>query len=201
MKIKVCGMREEQNIKGLLTLPIDFIGFIFYEKSTRYVSDPININQLHINKVGVFVDANEDYIREKVIKFQLDYIQLHGSESLSFCKKLSDLSIIKAISIESEKDFEKAYLYEGLADFLLFDTKTPSFGGSGVKFDWDILSKYSGETPFFLSGGISETDALTIKNLKHPKLYGIDLNSKFEIEPGLKDLNRLSNFTEQIKQH
>ena len=195
MIIKVCGMKYPDNISDLSMLPIDFIGMIFYEKSPRYVSDlqPEEINTRGKELVGVFVNASETEIMQMTNKYNLDLIQLHGSESPEFCKKLNEtMPVIKAFSIADASDFEQTKEYEGLWGYFLFDTKTPQYGGSGQKFDWQILKEYKGSMPFLLSGGISIDDVEAIKQIKHPRFEGIDLNSRFEIEPGLKDINKLS---------
>ncbi|GHU62063.1 N-(5'-phosphoribosyl)anthranilate isomerase [Bacteroidia bacterium] len=200
MKIKVCGMKISENIKELTTLPIDLMGLIFYEKSPRYAGnlDAKTLETLPpaIQKTGVFVNATQAYILEKVAQFDLQAVQLHGNESPDFCRELQSLNIkvIKAFQIRETEDFEQCDSYKNACDYFLFDTKSSQYGGSGKKFDWNILSSYKGDNGFFLSGGIGEDDAETIRQLRHPRLYAIDLNSRFEIEPGLKDLDKLKNF-------
>ncbi|NDV93710.1 phosphoribosylanthranilate isomerase [Dysgonomonas sp. 521] len=205
MKIKVCGMKYPDNIKELNKLPVDFAGMIFYEKSPRYAAklNPEDIRDLFRGgrkRVGVFVNADMDYIIQMADKFSLDLIQLHGDESPDFCKELNKrMPVIKAFSISESSDFEKTKAYDGLCGYFLFDTKTPQYGGSGRKFDWNILDEYKGNTPFILSGGISVDDAETIKNIKHPQFFGIDLNSRFETEPGRKDIILLQQFIKRLK--
>jgi phosphoribosylanthranilate isomerase len=217
LQIKVCGMRDNDNIKAISELPIDYIGFIFYEKSPRYVdTTSTNIEtlsklmkQLKQPKVGVFVNADIDFIYLKVIDYQLDILQLHGKESVEFIKKLKNQSPIpnphpqiwKAFLMDENFDFKTTEPYQGLVDMFLFDTKSLQHGGAGVKFDWNILKKYKGKTPFMLAGGINEKDADIIRNLKSeiPNLAGVDLNSRFEIEPGLKDIDKLKKFISDIK--
>ncbi|MDR0823615.1 MAG: phosphoribosylanthranilate isomerase [Prevotella sp.] len=203
MKIKVCGMKYPDNIKDLFNLPIDFMGMIFYDKSPRFAGkqDLSDLSELRrkIGRVGVFVNADLDYIIEKTNRYGLDIIQLHGNESPEFCKRLNEtMPIIKAFSIGEASDFEQTEKYEGLWGYFLFDTKTPRYGGSGQKFDWNILNAYEGDIPFFLSGGISIDDADKIKEIQHPKFHGIDLNSKFETEPGLKDIELLKQFIKRL---
>lgn len=205
MKIKVCGMKYPENIEELNKLSIDYMGMIFYPKSPRYIDNQewqaeANIHSSNIKRVGVFVNSTEAYIVEMIDRYKLDLIQLHGNESPDFCAELNEfIPIIKAFSISESSDFEQTKAYEGLRGYFLFDTKTPQYGGSGKKFDWAILDAYDGDTPFFLSGGISAEDVEPIKAIKHPWLYGVDLNSKFETEPGLKDIQLLDQFIKQLR--
>ena len=215
MKIKVCGMKYPQNISEIAALQPDYMGFIFYEKSPRYVlSDPnfqlSTLNFQLTKKVGVFVNAGIDYIMETITKYNFDFVQLHGTETVEFCKELSKtVPVIKAFNISKVSDFEQTKLYGNVCNYFLFDTKTdlspnPSpqergvYGGSGQKFDWDILNAYKGDTLFFLSGGISPDDTDRIKEIQHPKLHGVDLNSRFETEPGLKNIGLIELFIKQI---
>ena len=207
MKIKVCGMKNPQNINDLTALNPDFIGFIFYEKSPRFCANKLkNLDFIpkNIKKVGVFVNETAEKISETVQQYDLDVIQLHGAETPEFCKslkqKLQDVKITKAINIENVLDVEKTKMYDSdCCDYFLFDTKTHLHGGSGIKFDWWTLNWYDGDIPFFLSGGISIDDAAKIKEIYHDLLHGIDINSKFEIEPGLKDIEKVKNFITQLK--
>jgi phosphoribosylanthranilate isomerase len=204
MKVKVCGMKYPGNIRDLSKLPISFIGMIFYDKSPRFadglIFDDINTLPPYIERVGVFVNANIDYIMEKVNKYNLDLVQLHGTESAGFCKELDKtIPVVKAFNVSDISDFEQTKTHEDACSYFLFDTKTPQHGGSGLKFDWQILDAYTGERNFFLSGGISTDDTESIKKIQHPKFYGIDLNSKFETEPGLKDITRLQQFIKTLE--
>ena len=199
MIVKVCGMRDAENIRQLEALGIDWMGMIFWPKSKRYVSTPPAYLPQHVRKVGVFVDASLDAIRQHVEDYQLDIIQLHGQESPETLKALKPLKLIKAFNIATPEDLQKTVAYEGLADYFLFDTKGKSVGGNGEKFDWSVLDSYQGETPFLLSGGIGSEDAQDIKSFHHPKCIGIDLNSRFETEPGLKDITKLKQFLEAIR--
>ena len=199
MIVKVCGMRNAENIRQLEALGIDWMGMIFWPKSKRYVSTPPVYLPQHVRKVGVFVDASLDAIRQHVEDYQLDIIQLHGQESPETLKALKPLKLIKAFNIATPEDLQKTVAYEGLADYFLFDTKGKSVGGNGEKFDWSVLDSYQGETPFLLSGGIGSEDAQDIKSFHHPKCIGIDLNSRFETEPGLKDITKLKQFLEAIR--
>ena len=187
-------MKYPDNILELSRLAIDYMGFIFYEKSPRWVGNlsPEILKTLpqNIQKVGVFVNPSETEILEKTEKYDLQVVQLHGSESPQCCRFIKNhgIKIIKAFSINNETDLETINSYTEVCDYFLFDTKTPQYGGSGQKFDWKILEKYTGKIPFFLSGGIGLEDIPTIKQIQHKQLYGIDLNSRLEVRPGLKDI-------------
>ena len=200
MKTKVCGMKNSQNIKEIINCQPDFIGFIFYEKSPRYAGelDKEVLKNIpgNIKKIGVFVDENVEKILNIAARYQLDGIQLHGDETPGICKqiKANKLLCIKAFSIEQTSDFGKTAEYETVADYFLFDTKTPVYGGSGKKFDWSLLNGYKGKTPFFLSGGISIDDCEWIGKLSHNQLFGIDINSRFEIEAGIKSVDLVGRF-------
>lgn len=199
MIVKVCGMRDAANIRQLEALGIDWMGMIFWPKSKRYVSMPPVYLPQHVRKVGVFVDASLDAIRQHVEDYHLDIVQLHGQESPETLKTLKPLTLIKAFNIATPEDLQKTEPYEGLADYFLFDTKGKSVGGNGEKFDWSVLDNYQGETPFLLSGGIGPEDMQDVKTFHHPKCIGIDLNSRFETEPGLKDITKLKQFLEAIR--
>ena len=199
MIVKVCGMRDAANIRQLEALGIDWMGMIFWPKSKRYVSMPPVYLPQHVRKVGVFVDASLDAIRQHVEDYHLDIVQLHGQESPETLKALKPLTLIKAFNIATPEDLPKTEPYEGLADYFLFDTKGKSVGGNGEKFDWSVLDNYQGKTPFLLSGGIGSEDAEVVKTFHHPKCIGIDLNSRFETEPGLKDITKLKQFLEAIR--
>lgn len=193
-------MKYQENINALGRLPIDLMGMIFYEKSPRYVDHSIERSNRNLKLVGVFVDAGTDFITEKTQEYGLDFIQLHGNESPGYCKAISQLKpVIKAFSISDKSDFEKTMQYENICEYFLFDTKTPQYGGSGQKFDWQILNEYKGNTRFLLSGGISADDAEAIKNIRHPLLTGVDLNSRFEIKPGEKDIELLEKFIKELR--
>jgi phosphoribosylanthranilate isomerase len=203
--VKICGMRDAGNIRDVLTLNPDFMGFIFYSKSSRYVDTPDEINLVDfpekLIKTGVFVNEPFETIMQIVQLYHLQAVQLHGSESPLLCKMLADkgLKVLKVFSIEKAEDFQNTSVYEGLAEYFLFDTKTPVYGGSGTKFDWQLLNNYRGKTPFFISGGISEEDASAIKSLQHPLLYGVDLNSRFEDAPAIKNITTLKKFIQNIQ--
>ena len=204
MIIKVCGMREPENIRAVERTGIDWMGFIFWPRSGRYVSAPPSYLPQKAKRVGVFVDADADTVKRHVADCALDIVQLHGHESPEYLRSLrsvfsgSALLFIKAFSIADDKDLRRTAAYEGIADYFLFDTKTPLPGGSGMKFDWSVLSAYTGRTPFLLSGGIGPDDAPRVRSFKHEKLAGIDLNSRFETAPAMKDANRIARFLSQL---
>ncbi|MFY0598421.1 MAG: phosphoribosylanthranilate isomerase [Cyclobacteriaceae bacterium] len=200
-KLKVCGMRDHKNIGDLISLRPDFIGFIFYEKSPRFIGDN-NIPEIpdSIQKVGVFVNESKEFILAEAQKYSLKFIQLHGDESVELVQelKLAGLSIIKVFSVMDEMPVERIRVFENFVDYFLFDTKTSAYGGSGNKFNWSILKQYDSKVPFFLSGGITTTDIPVIKSLELNQLYAIDVNSKFEVSPGLKDIQKLEILKEEL---
>jgi len=203
IRIKVCGMRDESNIRQLCELPIHFIGFIFYPRSPRYAGEmPVDAARQvpeHIKKVGVFVGASVDEIRRITDRYRFDMVQLHGSESPEFCHilKQEGLVVVKSFAAVDQQLVECA-MYQHACDYLLFDTPTIQHGGSGKKFDWSLLQNRQLPLPFFLSGGIGPDDAAQIKQFYHPQLFAVDVNSRFEIQPGLKDIDLLKRFIEQL---
>ena len=202
LKIKVCGMKFTQNREEVEKLPVDFLGFIFYTKSKRFVgenTEPGLFNSAK-TKVAVFVDENAFEILGLTKNLGFEFVQLHGKENPKTCQLLKDqgLKVIKAFNLSEKFQFEKLREYETTVDYFLFDTKTELPGGSGKKFNWEILEKYQGTVPFFLSGGIGPGDAEKLKELEHPQLFGIDLNSGFEDEPGVKNVGKLKEFITRI---
>ena len=276
MKIKICGMRDPENIRAVASLPIDLMGFIFYEKSKRYVrSTSVPLVPAHVQRVGVFVNADIDFVLEKIKTHQLDYLQLHGDETPGYCRDIqteitstlkgeknsltlpiaisineeppaffqhsSAIEVIKAFRVNEDFDFSETKKYEQYCAYFLFDTKKNinavhppappeassgqaakgrdfsqsekqganeypplegaqgvEYGGTGKKFNWQILQQYTGNTPFLLSGGIGAEDAEAVRNFSHPQFVGIDLNSKFELEPALKDVSKLEDFLNEL---
>jgi len=202
MKLKVCGMKFENNISEISNLNPDFMGFIFWTKSKRFFNEEnINISG-EIKKVGVFVNQRFELILEKINKYKLDFIQLHGDETPQFCKRFeSYCKVIKVFNIGKDFDFEKLSSFEEVCDYFLFDTKGDSYGGSGIKFNWEILKNYNSKKPFFLSGGIEINDLREIEKIVNYKipLKGIDINSKFEIKPGLKDFMKVEKLINKMK--
>lgn len=203
LKIKVCGIKFTQNRKDIEGLGVDFLGYIFYANSKRYVGETQEVCLFAANKpkVGVFVNENVFEILGLAKNLGLEYIQLHGKENPKTCEilKKQGLKIIKAFSVNEEFGFSSTKPYEKVADYFLFDTKTKLPGGSGEKFNWGILENYNGHIPFFLSGGIGLEDAKRIKEIKHPKLTGVDLNSGFEDKPGIKNIEKLKQFITDLK--
>jgi phosphoribosylanthranilate isomerase len=200
--IKVCGMREADNIRQVESLGIDLMGFIFFSKSPRYVASMPDYLPVSARRVGVFVNAGIDDIAERAEEFHLDYIQLHGKEPKELCQALRSrgLRVIKALSIAEPADLKAAESYADCCDYLLFDTKCKEYGGSGRRFDWSVLEGYTLNTPFLLSGGIGPDSLEELSSFTHPQLAGYDLNSRFETEPGVKDVERLRKFIKEIKQ-
>lgn len=196
--VKVCGMREAENIREVEALGIDLMGFIFWPKSSRYVSERPAYLPTNCKRVGVFVDEDIETVKRIADDYALDYIQLHGHESPEYCAQLRGFKLIKAFNIATTEDFKQTEPYTGIVDYFLFDTKGKSVGGNGEKFDWSVLSAYDDNTPFLLSGGIGPDDAEVLTSHSSPltskKCVGIDLNSRFEIAPGLKDINKLKEF-------
>ena len=197
--VKVCGMREAENIREVEALGIDLMGFIFWPKSSRYVSERPAYMPQTAKRVGVFVNEDIKQVKRIAEEYSLDVIQLHGSESPDYIRQLGSvcgdtIATVKAFNIATAADLDATKSYEGIVDYFLFDTKTPIPGGSGVQFDWSLLADYVGQTPFLLSGGIGPDDAERVKTFQHPKCIGIDLNSRFEISPGLKDVEKLKKF-------
>lgn len=197
-------MREPGNVREVSKIGVDWMGFIFYPKSPRYVGNSdVGEKTEEIKRVGVFVDAAVDETFEKIRQYSLDIIQLHGSETAAYIEGLrnalgsgglENIKIMKALSIASADDVTRYKEYEGHADYFLFDTKTPLRGGSGRQFDWSVLDNYDGITPFLLSGGIGPDDAERVRAFRHPRCVGIDLNSKFETAPAIKDVGKLRAF-------
>lgn len=206
MKLKICGIKFLYNMQKVAKLKPDYLGFIFYKKSRRYMEDtlaPEDLSSLpkKIKKVGVFVDADTDYILQMAKAYQLHVLQLHGHESPEQCKQLKEkgYQIIKVFSIGQE-DFDFAQLdpYKAHVHYFLFDTKGKQPGGNGETFDWSKLRQYDNEIPFFLSGGVSLDHIEQLKTLDYFNLHAVDVNSQFEIEPGLKDIDKLQLLRQKL---
>ena len=222
MIVKVCGMRDSDNIRQVAALGVDWMGMIFWDKSPRNVTmipshagiipdkaakDVAKTETLHIKRVGVFVDEMAQNIITRVSNFNLDIVQLHGHETPTLIRNLRrtidpdikpGIKIMKAISVSNREDIANYKVYADCVDYFLFDTKCPTVGGSGQQFDWSVLDAYDGEVPFLLSGGIGPDDAERIRAFHHPMCIGIDLNSRFETAPAMKDVALISQFLSQI---
>jgi len=216
--IKVCGMTDGENIRAVEALDIDLMGFIFWAGSKRFVDQKPTYLPTRTKRVGVFVDAEIPQVLSTATDFALDYIQLHGSESPAYIGRLRETlsaqedqslspQIIKALNIAEPSDLEKAMTYEGVVDLLLFDTKGKAVGGNGISFDWEILKSYSGTTPYLLSGGIGPEDVPRLRTFfasedqeGWKKCIGIDLNSRFERSPAMKDPQSIQQFITQLLQ-
>jgi phosphoribosylanthranilate isomerase len=216
MKIKVCGMKEPQNIADVVALGVDYIGFIFYEQSPRCICPtptPLPKGEGEkVQKVGVFVNHSIGFILDKISAFGLDLVQLHGHETVDFCKELKQalltvetqigtfgngykmVKIIKVFSVGDYFDFTQLIDYKPFIDYFLFDTKGKNLGGNGITFDWSILKNYDNEVPFFLSGGIDIQHVEEIKALKNLNIHALDINSKFEISAGFKNVEKIEQF-------
>lgn len=201
MIVKVCGMRDACNIRDVEATGADWMGFICYERSPRYVSDIPSYLPQQAKRVGVFVNAPLESIPRKVIQMKLDYVQLHGHESPEYCAVLQQqgIRIIKAFSLRTVADLQQTDAYQVYCDYFLFDTPCPEYGGSGKQFDWSLLAHYRGKTPFLLSGGLCPDSLDALSGFHHPQWAGIDLNSGFETAPALKDASLLRSFISQFK--
>jgi phosphoribosylanthranilate isomerase len=204
MLVKICGINDLEFLQSSASLHFNFAGFIFYPESARYLGDEIMPGDLDmlpvsVNRVGVFVNEPLDLVVDVASQFALDFVQLHGDESPEYAKQLSDeFSVIKAFRVNEKFNFSTTKPFEDFCDYFLFDSLGEQFGGTGLKFNWNLLEKYKGEIPFFLSGGIEQDDVARVKEFSHPKFVGIDINSKFETTPGKKDLDKISHFLKQL---
>ena len=205
MIVKVCGMREPENIRAVEQAGADWMGFILWPHSSRWLGQvPSYLPECP--RVGVFVNPTDEEVQHWHGALRLDYIQLHGDETPDRCRQIHDMAgvpIIKAIAVLQPSDLKQAegfHLSDGVA-YLLFDTKCPARGGSGSQFDWSIVQLYHGELPFLLSGGIGPEDARRVCAVSHPLMAGVDLNSRFETAPGLKDWEALESFIQQIRRY
>lgn len=206
VKIKICGLKHKTNLFDVVEAGVDYVGMIFYEKSPRFVLDSLYPEDVwflpdEVEKIGVFVNATFDEIKKYAKLYQLNLIQLHGNELPELCKQLQDLGygVIKAFGVDSEFDFSILNEYKEVVDFFLFDTKTLAHGGSGVTFDWNILSNYTLDIPVFVGGGVGLENLNELLNFNFPFLYSVDMNSKLEKEPGLKDISKVQKAVELVK--
>lgn len=205
MNLKVCGLRENENVKAIAALKPQWMGFIFHSASPRYFLNAKNQTDLlsipsSIKKVGVFVNASADEINRVQELYNLDYVQLHGDESVDFCKQLhiNGIKIIKAFRINEEFDFTIAGSYSPFVEHFLFDASGKEYGGNGIVFNWDLLKNKRFSKPFLLSGGIGMEQVVALKSFPHPDVIGVDINSRFEISPGFKDVAGIQLFQQQI---
>ncbi len=198
-------MKYTENIEELMQLQPDYVGFIFYERSPRFITTQwavfSSIFKQGTSKVGVFVDEEVEIILQKVTDLGLEMVQLHGHETPYICRELREagLKVMKAFRVGDDFEFDQLKEYATVCDYFLFDASGPHPGGNGVRFNWELLQKYKLDVPFFLSGGISEEHIDEIRNYRHPQLYGIDLNSKFETSPGMKDVERVKDFIKKLR--
>lgn len=208
MNIKVCGITEMKQLQQLDGLEIDFAGLIFYKDSPRYIGEKISKKELKsadfdLKKVGVFVNPELIDVLDAIDDYGLDVVQLHGDESTEMCDDLSsEVEVIKAFRVTDDADIDKLVTpYDAVCDYYLFDTGglQESLGGTGKKFDWSILTKAKIEKPFFLSGGIGVEDAAKVKAFTHPDFFGVDINSRFEKSPGVKDMGMVLQFRQALK--
>ncbi len=206
MKIKVCGMRDADNLQDVAALNPDFIGFIFYDQSPRFVGDTLDEGVVKalpraIRKVGVFVNASPDYILRMVKKYDFQYVQLHGTETPDFCRSLRNrgISLIKAFRVDGSFNFSMLNNFKAHCDFFLFDAKGEQPGGNGVSFDWSVMQNYDNEKPFFISGGIGLHNLDQLEQLKGLKLYGVDVNSQVETSPGVKDVDKVGQLIARLR--
>ena len=209
MKLKVCGITQAEQLKQLDELEVDYAGLIFYVHSERYVLNKLKSTELQnldlsLQKVGVFVNASEEDIMTQIEQYRLDLIQLHGDETPAFCKHISNhVSVTKAFRITKKNEQNIDWMikpYEEFCDFYLFDTnRKGAYGGTGEKFDWEILKNNKINKSFFLSGGIGLDDVEKIKAFDHPFFYAVDVNSMLEIEPGIKDMEMVGKIVKELK--
>ena len=203
MKLKVCGMKYLNNMEAVAKLRPDFLGFIFYDKSSRYFNGDIPYLPEAIKKVGVFVNEDLETLQSIIKEQKLEVVQLHGQESPEYCSQLEKVEIIKVFSIKDTFDFSVLLPYEGVCNYYLFDTKGKLPGGNGYTFNWDVLKDYPSTKPFFLSGGIGLKEVEKLKDFMDSPAskycYSLDVNSKFEINPGVKNINDLEKFKYELQ--
>jgi len=203
MKIKVCGLRNYENISNVIIAGAEYVGFIFHKASPRYFNDALSFDAMRTikaTKVGVFVNENAYSVLDKVAHYDLDMVQLHGNETPEYCSEMRKyVKTVKSFGLDEHFDFDILNNFIGKVDYFLFDTATTEYGGSGKTFDHNLLQKYELDIPFFLSGGISLEHCESIKRLNFKQMVGVDLNSKFESSPGVKEAFRIKQFIKQLK--
>lgn len=205
LKLKICGMREQANIREVSHLLPDYMGFIFYPASQRYAGT-LNEEWLaglssQIKKTGVFVNAKISEISTCIRRYHLDAVQLHGSEPAELCRRIMDegVEVIKAFGVDESFDFNILRSYSPSTDYFLFDTKSNRHGGTGISFDWTLLFRNDTDKMYFLSGGIGEENIGEVLQIADPRIYALDLNSRFEQAPGVKDINKLTHIFKRLK--
>ena len=204
MRLKVCGMRDAENIRQLLALKPDYMGFIFFEKSPRYVGNDLDENLLKsfpnfTQKAGVFVNAPIEYLEEQVRKYKLDLVQLHGDESVDYAAELYALGIrVMKVFLLGASFNPELSRYKPFVEFFLFDTKGRTRGGTGKTFDWKLLKNYDLDISFFLSGGIGLENLENLSSLEGLPVHAIDINSRFERAPGLKDIEMIRQLKNEL---
>lgn len=207
MKVKVCGLNNQVNALKVALAGVDMVGFIFHPNSPRFIQQPFD-NSFYdaapksVKRVGVFVDAPEAQVLDCVMRYSLDYVQLHGAESPDYCLQLQakGVPVIKAFAVGDNFDFRITKAFSHSCSMFLFDALASHKGGNGITFSWNLLSKYELTVPFLLSGGVSIDHLSALKALMHPALVGFDINSRFEVSPGVKDIVKVSEFVESVKQ-
>lgn len=206
MKIKVCGLRDAANLMQVAELAPDFVGFIFYDQSPRFVGDTLDEEVVKalpksIRKVGVFVNASPDYVLRTAKKYELQYVQLHGNETPDYCRTIQNrgINVIKAFRVDGSFNFSMLNNYKAVSDLFLFDAKGDQPGGNGVAFDWNVLKNYDNDKPFFISGGIGLDNLDQLEQLKGMKLYGVDVNSLVETSPGVKDVAKVKELIARLR--
>lgn len=206
MKVKVCGITRAEDLEALVELGADYAGFIFYERSPRFAGNKLDGRTVrekgaNIGKVGVFVNADAQQVLQTVKDYGLDLVQLHGDESPEFCAEIrKTVPVMKVLHVGAD-GYEQVTPYLKVSDYFLFDTASAAYGGTGQQFDWELLKGYKQKTPFFLSGGIGPDDIETVKRWRHKALFAVDVNSRFEITPGVKDMQKVGAFIQQLKQN
>lgn len=208
VKLKICGMKLPENIQSVTTLKPDYLGFIFFRDSKRFVDGltPSFVKNLPagIRRTGVFVNEELNRVAQLAALYGLNAVQLHGQEPVKYCIALKGLladtgiTLIKAFGVDENFDFNSVNVYASVVDYFLFDTQTPDHGGSGKTFNWSLLKNYKLNKPYFLSGGISLENVEQLEQISDPRLYAIDINSRFELAPGLKDIDKLKDFKNKL---
>ncbi len=199
MIVKVCGIKDLENYNSILDLGIEMVGINFYKPSSRYINNILLPAKKDEIRIGVYVKASMDELRQTIDQYDIDVLQLHGDEPIDYCQEAQKLRpIIKVWRVDPSFDWESLAGFE-FADAFLFDTRTEAFGGSGAKFDWGFLSNYKINVPFLLSGGIGQEDSADINTIDHPMFKGVDINSRFELEPGVKNVDAVASFVKQLR--